>query len=284
MSDNREAQAIEAVALSDYVALVTGDRSVTNREALAIAEWCRGWALDCDWQDMSADDIDALGALDILRGAHSALDGGLATALDAVRIEAIEDAAESADYAHVATLTGADAKAPALDDIGIEELDLSVRAYNVCKRYGIDTCADLAAITCEDANRWALNPNHCIGTAGARSIIAAQNQVAAMSAYAAQAPRGCTMPTYGACEPTATGYCLACERADGIAHTAIYRAPLAPGSDRSIYEQSIAAPTMREALEIATREASRRGLVVCALAVGAPDGFGASIRIDGLEP
>ena len=96
---NREAQAIEAVALSDYAALATGDRSVSNREALALVAWCRDWARDCDWQDMSADDIDALGALDILRGAHSALDGGLASALDAVRIEAIEDAAECADYA-----------------------------------------------------------------------------------------------------------------------------------------------------------------------------------------
>jgi hypothetical protein len=65
--------------------------------------------------------------------------------------------------------------------------------------------------------------------------------------------------------------------------TAIYRAPLAPASDRSIYEQSIDAPDIAAALTIATSEATARGLVVVGIAAGAPDGFGAAILADGIE-
>ena len=118
-------------------------------------------------------------------------------------------------------------------------------------------------------------------------IIAAQNQVAAMSAYAASMAPGCRMPYSGACE-IERGHCLACgagtdwHGADSR-YTAVYRAPMAPGSDRSIYEQAVTASDWREALAIATREAQALALDLVALAVGAPDGFTDSIRAAGIE-
>jgi hypothetical protein len=81
----REAQAIEDVALSDFLGLATGDRSATIREARAVVDWVREFALDCDWQDADSETIEAMPALDLLRACHRHLDGGLATALDAVR-------------------------------------------------------------------------------------------------------------------------------------------------------------------------------------------------------
>lgn len=57
----------------------------------------------------------------------------------------------------------------------------------------------------------------------------------------------------------------------------MYTAILRQAGMPSIYELSVAALDMRAALAYANREATNRGLVLVALAVGAPDGFGAAI-------
>ena len=56
----------------------------------------------------------------------------------------------------------------------IEDLELGVRAYNICKRHNINTWGDLAGITVEDVTDWAINSNHVLGPVATRQIIDAQ--------------------------------------------------------------------------------------------------------------
>lgn len=53
----------------------------------------------------------------------------------------------------------------------IEELELSVRAYNILKRMYVDDTEDLAHITANDLNEWTeANPNQAPGFAAAMEI------------------------------------------------------------------------------------------------------------------
>lgn len=49
--------------------------------------------------------------------------------------------------------------------IGIEEVELSVRAYNILKRMGVSTFGELLNVTVEDANEWVIAQNEEYGRA-----------------------------------------------------------------------------------------------------------------------
>jgi Bacterial RNA polymerase, alpha chain C terminal domain len=249
---------------------------VAPREALAVIEYARGWALDCDWQDGA--DIAGMPNGALLAGAHRAYDGGMRQIVIDCRASACDCGALDIEH------TGG--KCPQALDIaavGIEEIELGVRAYNVCKRAGIHTLGALAAVTAEDAARWARDSDGrlTLGANGWAQIIEAQSQIADWQARedaaAIEAIEDGAEDADYAHTLALTTAPLDCER-----FTAIYRAPIAPDSDRSIFEQTVTASDWREALDIADREASSRGLAVVALAAGAPDGFGAAILAAGL--
>lgn len=60
----------------------------------------------------------------------------------------------------------------------IEELDLSVRLYNFCKRNGVNTWADLAGVSVQDINGWCHEPNGHLGLKCARELAEAQRTIA----------------------------------------------------------------------------------------------------------
>lgn len=60
----------------------------------------------------------------------------------------------------------------------IEELDLSVRLYNFCKRNGVDTWADLAGVSVQDLNRWETTTGARPGLKVARELAEVQRLIA----------------------------------------------------------------------------------------------------------
>ena len=171
----------------------------------------------------------------------------------------------------------------------IEELELGVRAYNIAKRRGIDTCGALLAVTLGDMQDWARD-GMPLGLPAARQIFDAQATIRAMVANHSRAldaaptiaqvcadgrhPADCPHSGREAWQVVTDRENLPTAR--GARYTAIYRESGANAS-ASIYEQSVTAPTIAAALDIAACEAGARGLRVVAIAQGAPAGLGAAI-------
>lgn len=65
---------------------------------------------------------------------------------------------------------------PAL--IPIEELELGVRAYNILRRMGVETCADLARVSAHDLNAYTLSTGVGVGMPSTRQMIEAQATIA----------------------------------------------------------------------------------------------------------
>jgi len=62
--------------------------------------------------------------------------------------------------------------------LGIEELELGVRAYNLLKRMGVDTIGQLANVTAQDLNAWTAANEIAPGYPAARQIADAQSYIA----------------------------------------------------------------------------------------------------------
>ena len=59
----------------------------------------------------------------------------------------------------------------------IEEVDLSVRAYNFCRRNGVDTIGDLIDLTISDVNSWVTRTGGTLGLRTFRQLAEAQEMV-----------------------------------------------------------------------------------------------------------
>lgn len=90
--DPEETAAIERVALSDLVASLTGDRTVTIAEAADVVAWCREWGADVQLDSFGEHDVSDIAspalAPTLLRLCNRFIDGGLAFVLADVRRDA----------------------------------------------------------------------------------------------------------------------------------------------------------------------------------------------------
>lgn len=62
-----------------------------------------------------------------------------------------------------------------LSQIPIEELELGVRAFNILKRMGVDTCADLLEVSVQDLNAYTAATGVAFGFRSAMQVAAAQD-------------------------------------------------------------------------------------------------------------
>ena len=64
------------------------------------------------------------------------------------------------------------------NEVTIEELDiLGVRAYNIMKRMGVNTCEQLSRVTVQDLNSWTEYTDIAVGLLAARQIAEAQREI-----------------------------------------------------------------------------------------------------------
>jgi hypothetical protein len=64
---------------------------VTDAEALAVIEWCRDFAKDCEWQDIDSHEVDGFDLPSLLRACDRHIQGGIAFVLEDVRRVASTD-------------------------------------------------------------------------------------------------------------------------------------------------------------------------------------------------
>jgi hypothetical protein len=62
-------------------------------------------------------------------------------------------------------------------DYPIEEIELGVRAYNIMKRMGVNTCSQLAKVSVQDLNAWTLRTGVAVGLPAAMQIAEAQQTI-----------------------------------------------------------------------------------------------------------
>lgn len=75
----------ERMALGSLIAELAHDDYVTTTEAAQVLAWCREWASDCVWSDVTTRDFDNMPADQVLRSSHTRIVGGLAFVLADVR-------------------------------------------------------------------------------------------------------------------------------------------------------------------------------------------------------
>ncbi len=144
----------------DDIRIRTNDETVTESEAIAVIEWCRTWLADTYPADDAVNHSDGeyVTVAEVFRLCDGLIDGGLLFVLSDVRRMAGTETMNYLDY-------------------GIEELDLSVRAYNVLKRMGKNTIGDILSLTVCEVNDWSIKTNIGIGLPAFQQIQNAQADI-----------------------------------------------------------------------------------------------------------
>ena len=148
----------------------------------------REWLSDCQWSNMEPEDFATVPDDAILRAVEQHYDGGLVAFRESLNTEPCT--CTYAAYVRHGGGTGFDIarydsacpehRTPArVADIGIEELELGVRAYNILKRMDVNTCEELSRVTVQDLNAWTAASGIAVGLPAARQIAEAQALIAA---------------------------------------------------------------------------------------------------------